>query len=149
MGTITGVGTKFRRWDANATSSGGAWEEIGEITGIDGPGKSRDTVETTTLSVEDGYRTFIGALRDGGEVALSMNFTAATYAIMNEDFESDTPGNYEIVLPDEEETSFEFVGLVTNLPLAIPLDDKITCDTTIKISGKPVINSGAASGAPA
>lgn len=148
MTAIAGVGTKFRRWDADATSLAGAWVEVAEITNIDGPGKSRGTIDVTTIDVSDGYRKFIGSLRDAGEIVLAMNFTAQGYAIMNEDFETDTPGNYEIVLPDMDETSIEISGLVIDLSLGIPLDDKITCDTTIKVSGKPVINSGAASADP-
>jgi hypothetical protein len=75
-----------------------------------------------------------------------MNFTRATYELMNTDFESSFLQNYEIYLPDTEGTSFEFEGLVTELGLAIPADDKITADVTIKVSGQIVINSGSGSG---
>jgi predicted secreted protein len=137
---IAGVGTKFRRWD------GANWDNIAEITSINGPNKTRDTIDTTSLDTTDGYRTFIGGFRDGGTVTLPMNFTRATYEVMNTDFESDTLQNYEIFLPDLEGTSFEFEGMVTELGLGIPTDDKISADVTIKVSGKIVINSGSGSG---
>ena len=65
---------------------------------------------------------------------------------MNTDFESDDLQNYEIVLPDDEDTSLEFEGLVTELPLTIPMDNKITADVTIQVSGRVTMNSGASSG---
>jgi predicted secreted protein len=137
-----GVGTLFRRW--NATTS--KWVNISEINSITGPGMSRDTIDVTSLDSTGGYREFITGFRDAGTVALAMNFTRVTYALMKNDFESDTLQNYEIVLPDMENTTLEFQGLVTELPLTIPADDKMTADVTIQISGEVTINSGASSG---
>lgn len=137
---IAGVGTKFRRWN------GANWVDIAEINSITGPNKTRDTIDVTSLDSTGGYREFIGGFRDGGTVTLPMNFTRDTYDLMNDDFESDTLQNYEIYLPDAENTSFEFIALVTELGLAIPTDDKITADVTLKVSGKVVINSGSGSG---
>ena len=137
---VAGVGTRFRRW------SGTAWVDIAEINDITGPGKSRATIDVTSLDSTGGYKEFIAGFRDAGTVVLKMNFTRDTYDLMNADFESDVLQNYEIVLPDTENTTFEFEGLVTELPLTIPAGEKITADTTIKISGQVVINSGASSG---
>jgi len=131
-----GVGTKFRRWTA------GAWADISEITNITGPGMTRATIDTTALDTTGGYRTFIAGFKNPGTVTLTMNFTRDGYETMKNDFESDTLQNYEIILPDDENTTFEFEGLVTELPLTIPPDDKITCDVTIQISGEVTLESG-------
>ena len=133
---VAGKGTLFRRW------SGTAWVTIAEVNTITGPSMSRDTIDVTSLDSTDGYREFIAGFRDGGTVGLAMNFTRASYETMKDDFESDTLQNYEIVLPDAENTTLEFEGLVTELPLTIPPDDKITADATIKISGAVTLNSG-------
>jgi len=138
---IAGVGTKFRRW------SGSDWENIAEINSISGPTMTRDFIDVTSLDSIGGYREFIAGFRDGGTVSLTMNFTRATYDIMKTDFEDDTAQNYEILLPDVAETSFEFAGLVTELPLEIPTDDKITANVTIKVVGQVSVNSGSGSGA--
>jgi hypothetical protein len=61
---------------------------------------------------------------------------------MKTDFESDTAQNYEIVLPDTATTTLEFEGLVTELPLTIPPDDKVTADVVIQISGEVTLESG-------
>lgn len=135
---ISGVGTQFRRWN----SSTGSWESISQINSITGPGMSRDTIDTTALDTTGGYRTFIAGFRNPGTVTLNMNFTRTTYDLMKSDFESDTAQNYEIVLPDDDVTTIEFEGLVTELPLTIPTDDKVSADVTIQISGAVTINSG-------
>jgi predicted secreted protein len=137
---FAGVGTLFRRW------SGSAWANIAEVNSITGPGMTRDTIDVTSLDSTGGYREFITGFRDGGTVSLSMNMTRDTWDLMMTDFESDVLQNYEIVLSDTENTSIEFEGLVTEMPLSIPADDKVTMDVTIKISGAITVNSGASSG---
>lgn len=137
---VAGVGTRFRRW------SGSAWVDIAEINSITGPGMSRDTIDVTSLDSVGGYREFIAGFRNAGTVGLAMNFTRDTYDLMKADFEDDNLKNYEIVLSDRENTTLEFEGLVTELPLSIPADDKITADVTIQISGQVTVNSGASSG---
>jgi predicted secreted protein len=137
-----GAGTLFRRWNTTRTE----WENIAEINSITGPGMSRDTIDVTSLDSVGGYRELIAGFRKAGTVALKMNFTGATYGLMKDDFESDDAQNYEIVLPDDENTTLEFEGFVTELPLTIPADDKITADATIQITGQVTVNSGASSG---
>jgi predicted secreted protein len=131
-----GVGTEFRRWDESV------WETIAEVNSISGPSMTRDTIDVTSLDSTGGYREFITGFRDAGTLTLTMNFTRSTFNTMKEDFESDTAKNYEIVLPDDENTTLEFEGLVTELPLEISPDDKITASVTIKITGQVTVNSG-------
>jgi predicted secreted protein len=143
---IAGYGAQFRRWNANPdNSSQGAWEKIAEVISIEGPGMDRETIDTTSLDNTDGYRSFIGGLRDAGEVTLSMNFRRDNYEKMKNDYEADGVQNYEIVLPDEDNTSLEFEGVVTGVPITVNTDDRVTSDVTIKVSGKPVLNSGSGS----
>jgi len=139
---IAGVGTQFRRWNPTSAS----WVTISEINSITGPGMSRDVIDVTSLDSTSGYREFITGFRNAGTLTLSMNFSRTEYELMKEDFESDTAVNYEIMLPDDENTSLEFLGLVTECPLTIPPDDKVTVDITIQISGEVTMNSGSGSG---
>lgn len=136
---ISGVGTLFRRW------SGTAWDNIAEVNNISGPSMSRETIDVTSLDSTGGYREFIAGFRDAGTITMSLNFTRETLDTFQADFESDVVQNYEIVLPDSDTTTLEFEGLVTEIPLTIPPDDKVTIDATIKITGQPTINSGSGS----
>jgi len=139
---VSGVGTLFNRSNEDSSSSAGeTFAPIAEINSITGPGKTRATIDVTDLDSTGGYREFIAGFRDSGEITLSMNFTLDTYDDLNADFESDTLRTYQVVLSDIGNTTFEFEGLVTSLGLAIPMDDKITSDATIKISGQPLLTS--------
>ena len=135
---ISGVGTVFKRSNMASTP---VFSAIAEINSIQGPDKSRETIDVTSLDSTGGYREFIAAFRDAGQVQLEMNFTRDGYLDMNDDFEIDTLVDYQIVLPDSGNTTIDFSGLVVNLGLAIPMDDKITAPVTIKISGAVEITS--------
>lgn len=132
---ISGQGTKFFR---NGVM-------VAEINSIEGPGKSRDTIDVTTLDDIEGYRQYIGGLREPGTVVLNMNFTRASYDLFNEDFENDDLQDYEIHFPDPDETIFSFRGFVNELPISVPIGDKITMDVTIQISGKVEVSGSSAS----
>ena len=141
---VAGVGTLFRRWD----STDEAWEAVSEITNIAGPSATRATIDLTSLQSTDKYREFGAGFRDSGTVVLSMIFRRDMFDLMKNDFEDDTLQNYEIVFPDAENTTLEFEGLVTEMPLTTPPDDKIGMEVTIKVSGKVEVNSGSASASP-
>lgn len=134
---ISSMGVMFYRWAA-ATK----WSAIAEISAVDGPSKSRETIEVTSLGSIGGYKEFIPDLRDGGSISITMNYTRATYALMNADFESNTVQTYLIAIPDVENTHLEFRGLVTELPFSANVGDKITSNVTIKVTGKVYIFSG-------
>lgn len=135
---IAGVGTVFKRGDG---SSNEEFNAVGEINSITGPDKKRSTIDVTSLSSTGGYREFIASFRDSGVVTLEMNWTRDGWEAMNDDFESDSSVNYQIVLPDTGETTLDFAAFVTDIGLAIPLDDKITSGVTIKITGQVSLTS--------
>jgi len=137
---LSGVGTKFYR------KANGTYAALAEVNSISGPSMSRETIDVTSLDSDAGYREFISGIRDAGTVSLNMNFTNATYSLMKADFESDTPKDYKIVIPDTAGTTLEFSGLVTELPLAIEVADKISADVTIKVTGKVDLKGGEDSG---
>jgi len=139
---IAGAGTQLKRYNPQLTQ----WEVIAEVNSITGPGMTRETIDTTALDTEGGYRTFIPSFKDAGELVLAMNFTRDVLEIMLADFESDSLKQYEIIFPDDDNTTINFTAFVTALGLAVTTDDKVTQDVTIKISGAPSINSGSGSG---
>ena len=139
---ISGVGAEFHRWN------GSHWDAISEITSIKGPGMKRDTIDVTSLDSVDGYKEFIAGMREAGTISLAMNFSRGNFDLMKSDFESDELQYYEIILKDSVYTSFEFAGLVTELPLNITVKDAVTMDVTIQISGAIAVNSGETSDAP-
>jgi len=134
---ISGVGAVLSKDDGNGT-----YNSVAEVISITGPSMSRSTIDTTHLGVSAGYRTFIAGLRDPGQVTFTINYNRADYDSLKTDFESDTEQDYAIELPDDDNTAFLFSGLVTELPLTIPADDRVTGDITIQVSGQVTISSG-------
>lgn len=135
---IAGVGSAFKR---ESDTSSGFFVAIAEVGSITGPNLSRATIDVTSLDSTGGYREFIGSFRDGGELTFEMNFTRNGYIFMKDDLESDVKKNYQIVLADTGATTFDFLGFVSALGLAVPLDDKVSSSVTIKISGEVTVSS--------
>lgn len=128
---FSGVGTIFKRGAV----------AIAEINSISGPNISRGHIDVTSFDSTSGYREFIAGFRDAGEITLSMNFTFATWQDFKDDIDQDASIEYSITLPNTEGTIITFDGLVTTLGMAIPFDDKVTSDITIKIDSVLVISS--------
>jgi len=115
---------------------------IGNILSITGPSLTRDTVDTTVMDDNaNGFREFITGLRDGGTMGFDMLFTKAGYEAMKTDFMDDDAIAYTIELPDADSTIIGFNGLVTDLPLDIPINDTIKCSVSIKITGAITVTS--------
>lgn len=135
---IAGVGAQFKRGNG-ATSE--VFTALSEVNSINGPTMTREQIDVTSLDSTGGYREYIGGFRDGGEVTLNMNFTRDNFVTLLTDFESADNVNYQIVLNDTGATTLTFAGVVTNLPLSVPTDDKVTVDATIKVTGQVELES--------
>ncbi len=108
---------------------------MAKITNIGGPSATRDTIDVTSFDSEGGYREFITGLRDGGTLTLDMIFTKTGYTAIKGDFENDAAVTYTLELPDTANTVITFDGLVTDFPVSIPFDDKVTFSVTVKVTG--------------
>jgi predicted secreted protein len=137
---VAGVGTVFQRLNPNTDT----WEDIAEINSIEGPNEDRDTIEVTSLDTEGGYDEFITGFMEGGTLVLNMNFNRSGYEVMKQDFEIDLVRDYRIVLPDDEDTTLEFEGLVTEIPITMEAENQLTADVTIQVSGEVTIASAGA-----
>lgn len=130
---FSGVGTTFSKTVGSVTTV------IAEIKSISGPEMSKEMIDVTSLSSENGYREFIPSFKDGGNVSLSMNFTRTGYDAIKADFDAvgaDALIQYTITLPDTAGTQIIFNGYVQDLPTNITFDDAVTLDVTIKVTGE-------------
>jgi predicted secreted protein len=140
-----GVGTKLKM-SATQPSNWSTVNPIANITNITGLGMSKDTIDTTALDTTGGYRTFITGFKNPGTLTFTLMFDSAGYKTLKDSFDSDSPYYIQIELPDKgtsHGSRFTFQGLVTEIPLTIPPDDKITCDVTIQISGSVTFEQAA------
>ena len=84
---------------------------LANLTSIDGISVSSDTIETTNLSTEGNYRTFVTSLKDAGEVSISGHFDFASHEILLADFEASTADAYTIEFPDTHCNTWDSMDL--------------------------------------
>lgn len=117
---------------------------IASLTSIDGVSVSADTIETTTLDNVGGYRTFVTSLKDAGEVSISGHFAHAAHNTLLADFEAGTTNTYTIEFPDRVATAgtkWSFSAVVTAFSTSAELEDLVTFEATLKVSGKPTLTA--------
>lgn len=132
-GTDIGFNTKFKR----GTGSGPiTYTQVGEVTDISLPNLTRDSKDATHYQSKGGWKEFIPGLPDGGEVKYTIQFdSTADMATMLADFQIRTLMPYQVEWPDA--TLWEFQGFITSIQPVVPMDERMTAEVTIKISGKP------------
>lgn len=145
MGAHIGAGTELQKGDGQSPQN---FVSIMGIKSVSGPGLSRDAVETTDMSTE-GWRTFIGGLKDGGEVGFEANFlptdptqnqTEGGFMAEFDKNSCDSNTDWRILLPQcagEPDAYFEFNGIVTGQEVDLPLEEVMGFNGTIKVSGRP------------
>lgn len=117
---------------------------VGGLSSIGGLELSADTIDTTTLDSDGGYREFIGGFKDAGEVSLEGFFYGAKDAGQQEMytlFESGSIEDFTIAFPAGTNASWEFKGIVTGFSTSVDLEDPLGFSATIKVSGKPTLTT--------
>lgn len=115
---------------------------IANLTEISGLEISADTVEVTTLDSTDGYREFIGGLKDGGEVGVSGFFDPTTgkgQAEFLAALESGEVSDFAIEFPSSIGKKWTFKGIVTAFTTGVSLEDPLSFEGSIKVTGKPTL----------
>lgn len=117
-----------------------AAKKVAGLTEIGGLELSADTIDVTTLDSDGGYREFIGGFKDGGEVSLSGYFKPEVGQGQKEiydAFESGAVQDFTIEFPEKLKTKWVFKGVVTGFTTSTSLEDPVSFEGTIKVSGKP------------
>jgi predicted secreted protein len=112
---------------------------VAQLTSIGGLDLSADTIETTTLDSTDGFRTYQQGLKDGGEVSISGFFDPTSHEGLLDDFESGVAATYTIEFPTALGAKWEFSGIVTAYSTSAEMEDNISFEATLKVSGKPTL----------
>ena len=88
-------------------------------------------------------------------MTISMNFVISTYSLILDYYNAigpDEVADFEMNLPDgsdgELASTFYFKGIITELPMEVPADDKVTNTVTVVISGKLYIKTAPSSSTP-
>jgi hypothetical protein len=99
-----------------------------------------ETKETTHHGSPGGWRTYKATLIEGGECTFKINFlpgdsTHSFSAGLAADLINRTERNWQVVLPDADDTGYEFAALVTQFDPDAPVEGILETDVTLKITG--------------
>jgi predicted secreted protein len=145
MAGMDGFGVQLLRGDGVSPTE--AFTKIADVTSLNPPGISRETIDVTSHDSPDAWMEFLGSLKDPGEVSADINYQPSKHDLLIEDFEDAKPRNYKIVFPDEAQTTWTFGALLTGFEPEVPTDDKASASLTWKVTGKPTLGAGAGGGA--
>jgi predicted secreted protein len=116
---------------------GTAGTAVVNVTNIDGPGMSADTIDVSAHDTGD-WRDYVAGPLDGGEVTLRLNFDPGTATHANttgllDYFQDRASASYALVFPDN--TTYTFTAYVTAFQPTAPFDEKLEATCTLKITG--------------
>jgi predicted secreted protein len=137
---IPAFGTKLKRGDGGTPET---FTDVAEVTDLSGPEMSAEEADVTTHATGSAspWREIIPTLLDAGEVSLSLSFlpgTAGHKALLS-DFLNRVKRNWQIVFPDAGATTWSFSAYVMNISPAEPIDDALTAEMTLRVTGAPTI----------
>lgn len=139
MTGMDGFGTTLSR--GNGATPTEIFTAVAGVTNIGGPGLSRETIDVSGHDSPDGWREFVGGLKDAGEISLDINYRPSAHDAFVEDLSDEEPRNYKLVFPDGTEWAVAVV--LTAFEPTAPFDDKLSASITLKVSGPPEITPGA------
>ncbi|MEV4672165.1 phage tail tube protein [Actinomadura sp. NPDC049382] len=137
MAGIDGFGTALQRGDGATPTE--VFTTIANVTSINPPSMERETLDVTAHDTANGWREFVGGLKDGGEVSADVNYDPAEHDVLVADFDDENPRNYRIVFPDPDATTWSFSAILTGFEPEAPFDDKLAASLTWKVTGKPTL----------
>lgn len=121
---------------------------IAGLTSVNGLELSADTIETTTLE-SNGWREFAQGLKDGGEVSIQGFFepgdTNGQVALKGL-FDSGALTAFTINFPAALGAQWSFNGIVTGVSTGAEMEDLVSFEATIKVSGQPALGLTASGG---
>ena len=102
--------------------------------------RTMTAVDSSDTGVTSGWRTFIAGAKDAGEITFS--------TVYEKNAEPPMAGLVEawtVTFPNTGTTAATFAcdGFITSITDTVPLDDLISSDVTIKLSGAPTFTAEA------
>lgn len=137
----SGFGTLLQIGDGGGPEN---FTSIAEVRNVSGPELTLDTAEATHHTSPGGWDEHIATLLRGGEVTASLNFlpadaTQSFAAGLLKDMTDKTLRNFKVIFPDPGTTEWDFAAYVTAFSPTAPIDDVLTADITLMISGQPTL----------
>ena len=130
-----GFGATINYGDTDNTIS----NAVGELLDITCPTLETDSVEVSNSSNQTIDKTFLGGLRDGGELTFELLLSDSEYTGLKNLGASSKW--WEVAAPGGN-GDWVFQGFVSSLGAAMPLADRCTCSVSVKVSGAVTFTNG-------
>jgi len=122
---------------------------ISEVKSISGPTLEAEEVDVTNHDSPSAFREFVRGLVDAGELTFEINYNPADarHADLFADLVSGEVKAYKILFDMAEmptiSASYEMDmdAFVKSMPLNIPVDNVLTANLTLRITGAPTIGT--------
>ena len=116
---------------------------IARVEDLDGPSRTRDSIEKTHLRSTDKFKEYLPGLKDGGELNFVLQYDPSETSHDATDgleaaFDDDDNATWRVLSPITGvvgREGWEFEGHITKMGLKFQKDKVITQDVSIKISG--------------
>lgn len=135
--TDIGFATTFGKVVANVYTA------LAEVTELNLPELSRDSVDFTHFGSPDRHREFKPGLSDAGELSLTYNLVPglADDAVIATHLATNAVESWRVVFPNG--AKLDVMAFATAHARATPMEDKMTGSATFKVSGKPSLTPAA------
>jgi predicted secreted protein len=136
---LIGLGIHLARGDG---ASPEVFTNVAELVDLSPPSMTKEQVEATHTDSPDGFREYIGGLKDGGEFSATMNYVPgnatqgnASGGLLNDFLTQSTPRNWRVTFPGSPAMMWTFKAVVTGYEVAPPIDDRVTLTATFRVAG--------------
>lgn len=133
---MAGVDAFGTTW--SVSNDGVHYVDVADVTEVGVLDASAETIDVTSHDSDDGWREFVGGVKDAGELKMNINYDpsvhGAIFALLGEDGVS-----HKVTLTDSGAAVVDFDGIVTGFSVGAPYDDKLSGEVTVKVTGKPTV----------
>lgn len=112
---------------------------IAQVTSISGPGVDFAEVDTTTLDSSSNYRTSVPGLGNSGDVTIGLMYdpTAVSHKRLAYYMGQRSVKSFKLYHGTSAADEDTFSAWVKSIGREIPMDNMITSDLTLHVTGKP------------
>lgn len=128
--------------DVGTSTTQGSFTSVGTLLEITPPNISVTEVDITHLASTSAFREFMSGLGNGGSVVFKIQFVKANMTTLYGYIR--TTRWWQVTYSDLASTAstWQCQGFISSITGAMPMDDDVTADFTIKLTGKPVYTAG-------
>lgn len=139
MAGLDAFGTALERSDMQATPT---FTPVANVTNFAGPETEREIYDSTAHDSPEQWREFVGGLKNGGEVTMTVNFDPSAHVTLYGDYADTVARDYRLVLPGGG-YEWAFSAFMNGFSSEEPVDGKMTGEVKLKITGKPDLAAAA------